>query len=114
MPFGDFMREMPEAAPMRSWAPEGAEAFVEEKLEEYNMEPASSRWTSSLLMPSATCRVKRVISMPRGNAMLVGVGGSGRQSLSRLALHWRFKLFTIEVVRGYRRALREDLKKLWA
>jgi dynein heavy chain len=47
--------------------------------------------------------------------MLVGVGGSGRQSLSRLAAYIAgFKIFQIEVVKGYRSELfREDLKKLY-
>ena len=61
------------------------------------------------------CRIHRVLMQPRGNALLVGVGGSGRKSLSRLATYVADqKCFSIEISKGYRiTEFREDLKSLY-
>ena len=59
-------------------------------------------------------RICRVLRQPRGNVLLVGVGGSGRQSLTRLAAFMAdMKLYMIAVTRGYGIVeFREDLKKV--
>lgn len=60
-------------------------------------------------------RLQRVLRMPLGHALLVGVGGSGKQSICRLAAFTaECEVFEIMLSRGYsENSFREDLKVLY-
>jgi len=88
--------------------------MVEEYLEDYNN---VNTITMPLVMFLDACehcsRICRVLSQPSGNVLLLGVGGSGRQSLTRLSSFMNeAECFQIEVVKGYGMVeFKEDVKK---
>ena len=69
----------------------------------HSIENRSKMLIIRIFLPSVT-RIIRVIAQPRGNMLLIGIGGSGRQSLSRLSAYIiGFKVFQIEVTKHYRK-----------
>ena len=87
---------------------------VEEYLGEYN---AESKQPMHLVMfmdaLEHIVKISRVIRQPGGNMLLLGVGGSGRQSLSRLSTFMAdFAIFEITIAKGYGPAeWRENLRE---
>lgn len=60
---------------------------LEEFVEEYNVQ--ASKNTRLVFFEDAikhVCRISRVLKQPRGNLVLAGMGGSGRQSLTRIGV----------------------------
>ena len=58
-------------------------------------------------------RITRVLNQPRGNAMLIGVSGCGKQSLTRLAAFIQEQQsFQVKVSKNYSpNNFRDDLKE---
>jgi dynein heavy chain len=89
--------------------------ICDEVLEAFNVE---HKPMTLVLFESALehlTRISRILSVPRGNALLVGVGGSGKQSLTKLSAFMSgMGVFQITLARGYGDAeFREDLKELY-
>uniref|UniRef100_A0A669PYI5 Dynein axonemal heavy chain 9 n=1 Tax=Phasianus colchicus TaxID=9054 RepID=A0A669PYI5_PHACC len=90
----------PSYGPVPTW--EGLNQTLVEALDNYNeVNPAMNL----VLFEDAmchVCRINRILESPRGNALLVGVGGSGKQSLTRLAAFISsLEVFQITLRKGY-------------
>ena len=119
--FGDFALSEPggEAEDPRLYEDFCSVDKVKEKLEfflsEYNDE---HKMMDLVLFTDALqhlTRIHRVIRFPKGSALLVGFGGSGKQSLTRLATYVAaYDIFRLNLTRTYgQEDLKEDLRNLY-
>ena len=94
---------------------EAAKALFQEIVEEYNEHKSP---IDLVLFDDALehmTRIHRLLRLEHGNALLVGVGGSGKRCLTRVAAFAAdCQVFEIQLCRGYNETnLREDLKLLY-
>ncbi|XP_031423008.1 dynein axonemal heavy chain 1 [Clupea harengus] len=113
--FGDFMAPGETKVYRHIKSREKLAQVMEEYMDDYN-QISTAKLKLVLFMDAIqhVCRISRILRQPLGNALLLGVGGSGRQSLTKLASHMSdYECFQIELSKNYGNAeWREDLKSI--
>lgn len=122
--YGDFMQANPLEPsledpqlykPLESWAV--IKKKCDDMLNDYNEEDSSKEMNLVLFDDALDHLVKliRILKINRGHSLLVGFGGSGKQSLSKLATFiCMCEPFNINLKRGYREVnFKEDLVLLY-
>nr|XP_006007896.1 PREDICTED: dynein heavy chain 11, axonemal [Latimeria chalumnae] len=90
----------PRYLPVREW--EVLKKILIETLDNYNELNAAMNLVLFEDAMQHVCRISRILEASRGYALLVGVGGSGKQSLSRLAAYISsLDVFQITLKKGY-------------
>lgn len=91
--------------------------LVDDFLAKYNTEFPAKRMELVLFNDALEhlLRINRLMEMPRGSGLLVGVGGSGKQSLTRLSSFIsRAKCFQVTLTKQYNKnTFQEDIKTLY-
>lgn len=88
---------------------------LEDKLFEYNDTNAAMDLVLFQQAMEHICRIARIVDQPSGNALLIGVGGSGKQSLSKLAAFiLGYDVYRIMVSTNYSlNDLKEDIRTMY-
>ncbi|XP_032823200.2 dynein axonemal heavy chain 3 [Petromyzon marinus] len=114
--FGDYAQPDADPRPYQEIADlKKLTSLMEHYLEEYNnVSKAPMPLVLFKFAIEHVSRVSRVLAQDGGHALLVGIGGSGRRSVARLAAFMAGQdLFQIELTRGYGATeWREDLKRV--
>ncbi|XP_075803650.1 dynein axonemal heavy chain 11 [Microtus pennsylvanicus] len=99
--------------PVKDW--EDLKAILRETVDTYNELHSAMHLVLFDDAMQHVCRISRILRTPQGHALLVGVGGSGKQSLSQLAAYMcGMEVFQITLTEGYgTQELRVDLASLY-
>lgn len=86
-------------------------------LNEYNQYVGQKKQMNIVMFTDAchhVAKICRVLRNPKGHILLMGVGGSGRQSLSKLSAYiMNLKIQQIQLTKGYNmNKWRDDIKKI--
>ncbi|CAG5911397.1 unnamed protein product [Menidia menidia] len=110
-----FARGLGEARYMAAESWSSLSKTLQEALDSYNEVNATLNLVLFEDAMAHICRINRILESPRGNALLVGVGGSGKQSLTRLAAFIsNLEVFQITLRKGYSITdLKSDLASLY-
>ncbi|XP_035799351.2 dynein axonemal heavy chain 11 [Amphiprion ocellaris] len=94
------MGAYPSYAPVSDWS--ALRTILTDALESYNeLHPAMNLVLFEDAMQHV-CRISRILEAPSGHGLLIGVGGSGKQSLTRLAAYISsVEVFQIILTKGY-------------
>ena len=103
----------PKYMPINNW--EGLNKTLTDALRGYNELNAAMDLVLFEDAMRHVCKINRILESPRGNALLIGVGGSGKQSLSRLAAYISsMEVFQVTLRKGYGITdLKSDLANLY-
>ncbi|XP_055375876.1 dynein axonemal heavy chain 2 [Condylostylus longicornis] len=115
--FGDFMSASGYYEDLCPRNIDDLRQFLIAQQENYNISPGMARIDLVFFREAIEhiTKIVRIISQPRGHVLNIGIGGSGRQSMTSMATFvCELNMFRIEVTKKYKtQEFREDLKSLY-